>query len=222
MYLYLREAYSPLWGFLYGWTLFTVIQTGTIAAVAVAFARFLGVLAPSISESRYLFAPLHLIRSLRDYAFDCPVGCPAGDRSADRDEYAGHRVWQDHPELVYRRQARRAGRADSARTYRGLECLRPCTRTWLPSGSGRLSSFRQRPHRLLSLVVVFCVSQIGVAFLRGFVARHYLCRGRGQGSTDDASPLTGYRHGDRYADLPGREHRLPGCAELPRYPTCSA
>jgi basic amino acid/polyamine antiporter, APA family len=60
MYLYLREAYSPLWGFLYGWTLFTVIQTGTIAAVAVAFARFLGVLAPSVSESRYLVAPLHL------------------------------------------------------------------------------------------------------------------------------------------------------------------
>jgi APA family basic amino acid/polyamine antiporter len=60
MYLYLREAYSPLWGFLYGWTLFTVIQTGTIAAVAVAFARFLGVLAPSVSESHYLVAPLHL------------------------------------------------------------------------------------------------------------------------------------------------------------------
>ena len=59
MYLYLREAYSPLWGFLYGWTLFTVIQTGTIAAVAVAFARFLGVLAPSISESHYLIAPIH-------------------------------------------------------------------------------------------------------------------------------------------------------------------
>ena len=60
MYLYLREAYSPLWGFLYGWTLFTVIQTGTIAAVAVAFARFLGVLAPSVSESHYLTAPVHL------------------------------------------------------------------------------------------------------------------------------------------------------------------
>src|SRR5215216_3075410 len=43
-YVYLREAYSPLWGFLYGWTLFTVIQTGTIAAVAVAFARFAGIL----------------------------------------------------------------------------------------------------------------------------------------------------------------------------------
>lgn len=60
MYLYLREAYSPLWGFLYGWTLFTVIQTGTIAAVAVAFARFLGVLARSVSESRYLLAPIHI------------------------------------------------------------------------------------------------------------------------------------------------------------------
>src|SRR5204863_8072427 len=40
MYVYLREAFSPLWGFLYGWTLFTVIQTGTIAAVPVAFSRF--------------------------------------------------------------------------------------------------------------------------------------------------------------------------------------
>src|SRR3989449_8415809 len=46
-YVYLREAYSPLWGFLYGWTLFLVIQTGTIAAVAVAFARYLGVLVPA-------------------------------------------------------------------------------------------------------------------------------------------------------------------------------
>lgn len=60
MYLYLREAYSPLWGFLYGWTFFTVIQTGTIAAVAVAFARFTGILFPSISESNYIIRPLHL------------------------------------------------------------------------------------------------------------------------------------------------------------------
>lgn len=60
MYVYLREAYSPLWGFLYGWTLFTVIQTGTVAAVAVAFARFSGVLWPSISEEKYLVAPIRL------------------------------------------------------------------------------------------------------------------------------------------------------------------
>src|SRR5881394_1254883 len=59
-YVYLREAFSPLWGFLYGWTLFMVIQTGTIAAVAVGFARFLGVLWPPISESNYIIPPVHL------------------------------------------------------------------------------------------------------------------------------------------------------------------
>ncbi len=59
MYVYLREAFSPLAGFLYGWTLFTVIQTGTIAAVAVGFARFSGILFPFISETNYLVPPLH-------------------------------------------------------------------------------------------------------------------------------------------------------------------
>ncbi len=59
-YVYLREAFSPLWGFLYGWTLFLVIQTGTIAAVAVGFARFLGVLWPAVSESNYLIKPVNL------------------------------------------------------------------------------------------------------------------------------------------------------------------
>src|ERR1700724_4455974 len=59
-YVYLREAFGRLWGFLYGWTLFTVIQTGTIAAVAVAFARYTGVLLPAISEDRFLIPPIHL------------------------------------------------------------------------------------------------------------------------------------------------------------------
>ncbi|HEU5179666.1 MAG TPA: amino acid permease, partial [Candidatus Polarisedimenticolia bacterium] len=59
-YVYLREAYSPLWGFLYGWTMFLVIQTGTIAAVAVGFARFLGVLFPAISPSRFILGPIDL------------------------------------------------------------------------------------------------------------------------------------------------------------------
>src|SRR5437660_4131457 len=59
-YVYLREAFSPLWGFLYGWTLFLVIQTGTIAAVAVGFARYTGVLIPWVSESNYIIAPIRL------------------------------------------------------------------------------------------------------------------------------------------------------------------
>ena len=53
-YVYLREAFGPLWGFLYGWTLFLVIQTGTIAAVAVAFGKFLGVFFPWISAQNIL------------------------------------------------------------------------------------------------------------------------------------------------------------------------
>jgi len=59
-YVYLREAYSPLWGFLYGWTLFLVIQSGTIAAVAVGFARYLGVLFPSISPNTWIIHPIAL------------------------------------------------------------------------------------------------------------------------------------------------------------------
>lgn len=59
-YVYLRESFSPLCGFLYGWTLFLVIQTGTIAAVAIGFARYLGVLVPTISESNYIIPPIHL------------------------------------------------------------------------------------------------------------------------------------------------------------------
>jgi APA family basic amino acid/polyamine antiporter len=59
-YVYLREAFSPIFGFLYGWTLFMVIQTGTIAAVAVGFARYFGVLWPTLSESNYIVRPIHL------------------------------------------------------------------------------------------------------------------------------------------------------------------
>src|SRR5438034_10445021 len=59
-YIYLREAYTPLWGFLYGWTLFWVIQTGTIAAVAVAFARFLGILVPAVSPNIWIVRPINV------------------------------------------------------------------------------------------------------------------------------------------------------------------
>jgi basic amino acid/polyamine antiporter, APA family len=62
-YNYLREIYSPSWGFLYGWTFFLVIQTGTIAAVAVGFARFFGVLIPAIAPDNYIIPPIHLSSS---------------------------------------------------------------------------------------------------------------------------------------------------------------
>jgi APA family basic amino acid/polyamine antiporter len=59
-YVYLRESYSPLGGFLYGWTLFLIIQTGTIAAVGVGFARFFGILVPSVSGTNWIVAPINL------------------------------------------------------------------------------------------------------------------------------------------------------------------
>jgi APA family basic amino acid/polyamine antiporter len=64
-YVYLREGISPLFGYLYGWTLFVVIQTGTIAAVAVAFARFTAVLVPGLSPDVFLGGTI---------AFPQPIG----------------------------------------------------------------------------------------------------------------------------------------------------
>jgi basic amino acid/polyamine antiporter, APA family len=58
VYVFLREAYGRSIGFLYGWTLFLVIQTGTIAAVAIAFAKFLGVFISAVSPDNYLVAPI--------------------------------------------------------------------------------------------------------------------------------------------------------------------
>jgi APA family basic amino acid/polyamine antiporter len=67
MYVYLKEAYAPFWGFLFGWTHFLVIGTATIAAVAVAFGRYTGILIPSISETNYIIEPIRL--GSTSYAF---------------------------------------------------------------------------------------------------------------------------------------------------------
>jgi len=67
-YVYLREGISPLFGYLYGWTLFVVIQTGTIAAVAVAFARFTSVLVPALSPDVFLGTTLHFPQPIGDIA----------------------------------------------------------------------------------------------------------------------------------------------------------
>src|SRR5215470_1222755 len=60
VYVFLRAAYGAPIGFLFGWTLFLVIQTGTIAAVAIAFAKFTGVFFPQIANENYLVRPIHL------------------------------------------------------------------------------------------------------------------------------------------------------------------
>src|SRR5438045_5575329 len=60
VYVFLREAYGPATGFLFGWTLFLVIQTGTIAAVAIAFAKFIGVFVSGIGRENYLIRSIRL------------------------------------------------------------------------------------------------------------------------------------------------------------------
>ena len=65
VYVYLREAFSPLWGFLYGWTFFLVIQAGGIAAVAVGFASYLGEIVEPVSSNSWIIKPVNISR---DYA----------------------------------------------------------------------------------------------------------------------------------------------------------
>ncbi|MEP6937588.1 MAG: amino acid permease [Chthoniobacterales bacterium] len=60
VYIFLRQAYGPAVGFLFGWSLFLVVQTGTIAAVAIAFAKFIGVFLPTVASDRYLIEPVRL------------------------------------------------------------------------------------------------------------------------------------------------------------------
>jgi len=72
-YVFLRESMGPLMGFLYGWTLFLIIQTGTIAAVAVAFGRFLGVLWPALTPDRYSWFP-HADLCIRALGCTDPAG----------------------------------------------------------------------------------------------------------------------------------------------------
>jgi len=112
-YIYLREAYSPLWGFLYGWTLFLVIQTGTIAAVAIGFARYLGVLAPAISPQAWVVHPLAISSK---YAISLSVQQLVAVLMIifDVSEYPGSAAGQDHSEYFYQREDALTAGADCA------------------------------------------------------------------------------------------------------------
>ena len=114
-YVYLREGLGPLWGFLYGWTLFLVIQTGTIAAVGVAFGKFLGVFFPAVSSTHWILhfwrvPPIHLGadgsgqhgRGFEHAEFGCDS---AGDCAVGRQYFWSEDRGAD-PERVHFRQSR--------------------------------------------------------------------------------------------------------------------
>ncbi len=100
-YVYLREAFSPLWGFLYGWTLFMVIQTGTIAAVGVAFARYLGILWPAIGESNYIIRSATYLGGVRDFTFHRASRRGICNRAAELDKFARAAVRQARAEFFH-------------------------------------------------------------------------------------------------------------------------
>ncbi len=139
-YVYLRESYSPLWGFLYGWTLFLVIQTGTIAAVAVAFARFLGVLAPPSRPTAWIVAPIRLSAK---YALSLSwqqLIAHSPDRVSDRRQHPRPAPGKMDPEYFHLGEDARADRADrpgrAVRAQRG-GAARPISRISGPSRARR-------------------------------------------------------------------------------------
>ena len=140
-YVYLREAFSPLWGFLYGWTLFLVIQTGTIAAVAVGVRALPRRALPVIARGPLPDPARPPDRRLRGVAVDGAAGRRAADRAAHLDQHARARVRQDRPERLHDGEDRRAGRADLLGLAARLERQRPSRDNfgnfWTPRGAGR-------------------------------------------------------------------------------------
>ena len=155
-YVYLREAFSPLWGFLYGWTLFMVIQTGTIAAVAVAFARFLGAARPGISESQLPDSADPPVRPATRVSLSTAqfVGV-ADDRAPDVDQHAGPGVRQGHPERLHDREDGRGARADRGRpAWLGWNAGAVVGQLRRPVDAARTGRHRARPdggHRVRAL-----------------------------------------------------------------------
>ncbi len=129
-YVFLREAYSPMFGFLFGWAMFLVVQTGTIAAVAVAFAKFLGRLSsPGRRRTGTLIEPIRLGR-LRRQPLDSTARGRRADRFLDPGQHAGPQAGQMDPEHVHVHQDGRIDRPDRGgaapgqqRRERGLDVV---------------------------------------------------------------------------------------------------
>ena len=119
-YVFLRDAYSPMFGFLFGWAMFLVVQTGTIAAVSVAFAKFLGVFLPGIAADVYLVSPIRLGR-IRRQPLDPAARGGRPDRGPHGGQHAGPQVRQMDPEHVHLHQDGGPLRADRRRDLAGHE-----------------------------------------------------------------------------------------------------
>ncbi len=211
-YVYLREAFSPLLGFLYGWTLFMVIQTGTIAAVAVGFARYFGVLWPWISEDRYLIAPIFL--SSR-YAISLSTTQLVGIL------LIALLTWTNTRGLSYGKIIQNLFTVSKTGALLALIVLGLALgwnatavevnfgnlwnpRNFTPIAPGLAPDDRVRsaggPLRLSDRIALF----------RGRVEQHHVHSRRGQGSATECSARAGNRHRPRHGSVLARKPRVPG------------
>ena len=196
-YVYLREAFSPLWGFLYGWTLFLVIQTGTIAAVAVGFARYFGALVPWIADDHYLIAPIHLSTG---YALSLSTTQLVGIlmialltwTNTRGLEYGKH-----HPERLHDGEDRRAARADPRRRAARLEPRRRSPTTSATSGRARgTRRHRAGPdggHRLRPVRRDLRLAD-RIALLRRRLEQHHVHGRRSEGPAAEHPAVARARH----------------------------
>ena len=165
-YVYLREAFSPLWGFLYGWTLFGVIQTGTIAAVGVgiralsgrAVAGHLGKPLPDCADSRF--------ERLRAVAFHRAIGGDSGDPVPHLDQHAGDSIRQARAECFHGGQDRLAAGLDRTRHFLRMERAAVAGNFgdfWTPRGFTPIAP-GLTPETAFGLLVALCVAQTGSLF----------------------------------------------------------
>ena len=163
-YVYLREAWSPLCGFLYGWTLFMVIQTGTVAAVGVGFARYLGILWPRIAENAYIVPPLHISSG---YAISLSTGQLVGVA------IIALLTWTNARGINYGRLIQNTFTSAKLAALLGVTAVGIVG--WSPAGRANFTNLWQpqgftpiapglTPETLFGLIAALCLAQVGSLF----------------------------------------------------------
>ena len=222
-YVYLREAFSPLWGFLYGWTLFLVIQTGTIAAVAVGFARYTGVLLPWVSESNYIIAPIRF----GGYALSLSTAQLVGLALIGFLTFTNTRGLEIGKLIQNVFTTAKTGALIAfivlgiivgLKSGAGAENFRDF---WTVRGDLQDVGAGLTAATAFGLFVGICVAQTNSLLLCRRMEQHHFHRGRGSQSATQRSAFTRVRHvsGDR--TLSARKCRLSGDATIQRNPECA-
>ena len=210
-YVYLREAFSPLWGFLYGWTLFLVIQTGTIAAVSVGFARYFGALVPWIADDNYIVPPIHLSTG---YALSLSTTQLVGV------VLIALLTWTNTRGLEYGQIIQNIFTTAKSGALAGLilvGLLLGWNHAAVADNFGnlwtraRLRRDRPGPHRRDRVRVVRRDVRVAdrIALLGRRLEQHHLHRRRGEGSAAQHPAVARPRHVRRDRSVPARERRVP-------------